>query len=112
MRGPFVPYDILNPEQSRLQRRNLCVAMESRQTLHVASVRRIVDNFLHDLQKALAGDAGWLHYLRSSSHLKSQSILKLVKQERYANDWHPVVDGLVDSIISTMGYKGSDLRVA
>ena len=108
----FVAHHILRPEDGVLQGGNELVSVQTGQPLHVVSVTVLVEHFPESLLKGVAVDIAQLEDFPRSPLLQTEQVVKLVKEQRYAQHWYPVVYGLLDSVGSSVGHKQLGLRVA
>lgn len=68
--------------------------------------------FVEALLKSLAVNLIEFDYLPRSSLLQTEEVVILVEEQRYAQHRNPVVDCLLNSVGSTVGYEDSNLPVA
>ena len=108
----FVAHHILCPEDGMLQGGNGLVSVQTGQSLHIVSVTVLVEHFPKSLLKGATVDSSQFEDFSRSPLLQTEQVVILVKEQRYAQHWYPVVYGLLDSIGSSVSHKHLGLRVA
>ena len=108
----FVAHHILRPEDGMVQGGNRLVSVQTGQSLHIVSVTVLVEHFPKSLLKAVTVDLTQFEDFSRSPRLQTEQVVKLVKEQWYAQHWYPIVYGLLDSIGSSVSHKHFGLRVA
>mmetsp|Transcript_89 Transcript_89/g.314 ORF Transcript_89/g.314 Transcript_89/m.314 type:complete len:228 (+) Transcript_89:149-832(+) len=76
------------------------------------SIREVADDLRYALLDALCGERGYIQADGSAGTLYSQTVVRLVADERHADDGLADVQRLVQTIRAAMAEEGLDARVA